>query len=463
MLGLLCLAKISLAQQAAPKLSAQAVGDDLDYLYRSLQATHYNLFAFKEQQSYDRLFGQLRSGLRKDSLTLLQTVSLYQKLVSFAGTGHCEIDFPAQSYIAYAYGGGTVFPLELAFEDGKVWVRKNFSANRDISAGDQLLAIDGKAIGEIQQQLYPFVSAERDYFKNAKMEFWSFPRLFFQLNGKKDDWNIQIRKGNNQILTLKVASIAVMDYEGNRNGEVVNPQRAVRLYGNIAYLNAGQFGSSEKNGEELFKKFIDSTFTVIGNHKIKKLIIDLRNNPGGHNAYSDYLISYVANKPFKWYSEFSVRTSKVLKAHTRLQADTTDGYSRAILEHAEGQIFSYDFPAYPPLEKSRRFNGEVYVLVNRQTYSMAAVSAALMQDYGFAKIVGEETGDVPTLYASQFSYTLPRTGITVKVPKGYIVRINGSRKLEGVKPDIHIRDHLLDETDEILDGLLIRLGQKVER
>ncbi len=140
-----------------------------------------------------------------------------------------------------------------------------------------------------------------------------------------------------------------------------------------------------------------------------------------------------------------------------MQADTTDEYSRKILKTVDGQIFKYDFPAYNPVVKSKRFKGKVYVLVNRQTYSMAAVSAALIQDYKFGDIVGEETGDVPTLYASQFSYPLPETGIVVKVPKSYIVRVNRSEKLEGVKPDIYIQDHLLDERDEILDGLLVRL------
>ena len=159
----------------------------------------------------------------------------------------------------------------------------------------------------------------------------------------------------------------------------------------------------------------------------------------------------------------SIKTSKILKEHTMLQIDTTDDYSRKILENADGQIFKYDLPSYNPVEKSKRYTGEVYVLVNRETYSMAAVSAALIQDYKFGKIVGEETGDLPTLYASQFSYTLPRSGITVKVPKGYIVRVNGSKKLEGVKPDIYIQDHLLDDTDEILNGLLTKLRKTTNR
>jgi hypothetical protein len=44
---------------------------------------------------------------------------------------------------------------------------------------------------------------------------------------------------------------------------------------------------------------------------------------------------------------------------------------------------------------------------------------------------------------------------------GAMVRVNGSKKKEGVIPDLLIRDHLLDEKDEIMEGLLRRLGKKL--
>ena len=44
--------------------------------------------------------------------------------------------------------------------------------------------------------------------------------------------------------------------------------------------------------------------------------------------------------------------------------------------------------------------------------------------------------------------------------KGYIFRLNGTKKPEGVIPDIFIKDHLLDENDEILDGLLKKVWEK---
>jgi len=450
------------AQSSYKYIESSDVKSDFDYLYKALQETHYNLFAYTSNKDYDNVYFALKAKITQDSLSLIETTSLFQKLVSFSNTGHCEIDYPISSYVKYAKNNGTVFPLELAFENNKVFIRKNMSSDKSIKIGDEILTIDGKPIIEIQKELYPLVSAEREYFKKTKIEFWSFPRLFFQLNGKKDNWLVQIRNAENEITSINLSAITVMDYESNRNGEVVNliPQTLFKYFGNTAYINPGPFNSTEINGEELFKNFVDSVFTDIRIKKTKDLIIDLKNNPGGHNVYSDYLISYIANTPFKWYSDFSLKTSKLLKDHTRLKADTTDNYSKSILTNPDGQIFEFDFPIYQPIKESNRFNGKVYVLINRQTYSMAAESAAIIQDYKFGEIVGEETGDAPTLYASQFSFQLPKTSIIVKVPKSYIVRPNGDKSLKGVIPDIEILDHLLDDNDEILNELLKRINIK---
>jgi hypothetical protein len=40
------------------------------------------------------------------------------------------------------------------------------------------------------------------------------------------------------------------------------------------------------------------------------------------------------------------------------------------------------------------------------------------------------------------------------------VRVNKNEKSEGVKPDVFIKDHLLDENDERLDELLKKLKKK---
>ena len=79
-------------------------------------------------------------------MNLLEATSIFQRLISVVNNGHTEIDFPGQSYGEYAYAGGIVFPLELAFEDDKSLVRKNFSNNDLIKIGSEILSINGVAI-----------------------------------------------------------------------------------------------------------------------------------------------------------------------------------------------------------------------------------------------------------------------------------------------------------------------------
>ncbi len=172
------------------------------------------------------------------------------------------------------------------------------------------------------------------------------------------------------------------------------------------------------------------------------------------------MVSYIANEPFLWTSELTIKTSAILKAHVKKNYDISEPYWKKVIDNKDGSIYPYEYEPQQPQPKEKRFNGNVYVLVNRQSHSQSTVTASQIQDYNFATIVGEETGDFPSLYASQYAYNLPKTKIEVKISKGYIVRVNGSKKAEGVIPDIYIKDHLLDENDEILDGLLKLLENK---
>ena len=435
------------------KFSHQEVLEDLEYLRNSLEEAHYNLFAYTTEAAFNQNFEVVKSSIGQDSLSLLEVTSLYQKVISKANNGHTEIWFPGSSYGDYAYAGGTLFPLELAFEDHKVLVRKNLSDNQEIKIGAELLSINKQPISEILDKIYPQISAERLYLKRAKIELFSFPRLYWQVYGKVADFEVQIRQ-DEQIQNYRLNSIPLIEgFEMKRN-EVFSNTRELKFLDKAAYLKPGNFGGEEQK----YQDFIDSSFSEINKNNLPFLIIDLRNNTGGDDSFSDYLVSYIADRPFKWHSEFTLKTSAILKQHVRENYDTTIAYWQRILDHEDGSIFPVAYEAYTPQTEEIRYSGKVYVLVNRQSHSQSAVTAAQIQDYGFATIVGEETGDFPSLYASRYSYKLPITGIEVMLSKGYIVRVNGSKKAEGVIPDIYIKDHLLDDKDEILEGLLKALN-----
>ena len=429
--------------------SKEQVLEDLAYLRESLEEAHYNLYTYVTKEAFDRNYEEVKSMVDKDSLSLLETTSLFQAVISKANNGHTEISFPGSSYGAYANAGGTLFPLEIAFENGKALIRKNWSTNPALTVGSQIISINEQPIEKVLAQMYPLLSAERRYFKLAKLELYSFPRLYWQAFGEQKAFTIEVLK-EGTLERFEINSIHLInDYEMKRS-DPFSGERTLQFFKHAAYVNPGNFGGDE----EKYQAFIDSAFVEINEKNLPNLIIDLRNNLGGNDSFSDYLMSYIADQPFQWSSEFSLKTSAILKAHVRKHYDVTQPFWKSVITHKDGSIYPYTFEKYDPQPIEKRFVGKVYVLINRQTHSQAAVTAAQIQDYELATIVGEETGDFPSLYASQYNYNLPNTGINVKISKGYIVRVNGSKKAEGVIPDIWIQDHLLDEDDEILTGLL---------
>ena len=431
------------------EFSKKEVLEDLDTLKTLLENSHYNLYAYTSKEKFKQNFEKVTNSLNEDSISLKEAVGIFQKVISKANTGHAEIDFPAVSYIAFAQQGGKIFPLEIALEDSSAYIRKNYSNNSEIKLGSEILEVNGKRIKDILSLIYPHISAERPYLKKAKIEFWSFPRLYWQIFGEEEQFSISVKE-NNQIKKHDLQAVSALEGYEYKRKDILTSDRKFKFYGNTAYLNPGNFSGDEND----YQRFIDSAFLAINKKTPKNLIVDLRNNAGGNNSFSDYLISYIANKPFQWNSRFSLKTSKYLKQNTRKNNDITNAYFQEILKHQNGEIFSYSFEEMQPQELQKRYKGNVFTLINRQTYSQAAVAASLIQDYQFATVVGEETGDFPTLYASLFTVELPNTKTPVKIPKGYIVRVNKSEKAEGVIPEIHIDDHLLDDKDEIFDTLL---------
>lgn len=438
--------------QLSGRFSKSEVLQDLSYVRVSLEAAHYDLYRYTSKADFEQNYRDIRQAVPQDSLTYLDAVKIFQRVVSKANNGHTEIPFPGQSYGEYAYNGGTLFPLELAFEEGKALIRKNFTDQENIQIGAELISINGMPIEEVLEEIYPQVSAERLYFKLAKIELFSFPRYYWLVFGRQDDFEVEIRSGN-AVKSFSLKAVPVIEGYEMKRTEIFHREKSLTFLDQAAYLKIGSF-----TGDEIeFRTFIDSAFTEIGKQNFDYLIIDLRNNDGGNDSFSDYMISYFADRPFRWNSSYSLKTSKLLKEDIRSNRDTTETFWASALDKEDGTVYSYDFGEHEPQPKGKRYMGKVFVLVNRQSHSQSTVAAAQVQDYGFATIVGEETGESPSLLASVFFFSLPHTGITIQVSKGYSVRVNGNREEKGVIPDILIRDHLLDEKDEVLEGLLERL------
>ncbi|MEO0585500.1 MAG: peptidase S41, partial [Bacteroidota bacterium] len=90
--------------------SRQDVQADLKTLHEVLPQAHVDPFAYTQEETFDAIYERLREEVQQDSLSLKEVHLILQPLVASLNNGHTEIDFPKEAYIAYAQGGGTLFP-----------------------------------------------------------------------------------------------------------------------------------------------------------------------------------------------------------------------------------------------------------------------------------------------------------------------------------------------------------------
>ncbi|WP_337188395.1 S41 family peptidase [Phenylobacterium sp.] len=448
-----------------PAVQPRAVQADLDALYLGLQAAHYDLFAHRTRAEYDQFHKVLSEGAAKP-MDRLEAEVLLQRFTAFGRVGHARIDAPMTTFVRRLGEGGRFLPLFIRVDEGRVRLTAHADAEGRLAPGFELLTLEGEPIAVWLERAGALISAERPYMTHALLE-QAFPPALWLLLGEVGQVEVTGRDPEGRLVRAKVRSITAAE---RRELTARAPRLAVdfaarefrMLEGGVGYLRPGPFGQTSGEAPDGFHRFIDESFGRLLDAGAKDLILDLRNNPGGDNGFSDPMVAWFADGPFRFASSFRLRASPQAKAwyRQRLAGGAGDpmllALARAEAAQPDGARYDFDLPLNPP-RPAPRFEGKVHVLVNRHSYSNAASVAALIQDYGFGEVMGEETADVPTTYASVLSFTLP-SGVDVTYPKSRIVRPNGDERLRGVRPDHPLaREPIATATDTVLEEALLRV------
>ena len=452
---------------ASPPAESPAAGErfvpddvraDLDALYAGLREAHYDLFALTTEAAFDAHHAALRGSIT-EPLDQAAAEVLFQRFVAFADTGHARVELSAAAYAAFRQGGGKVVPFFVRVIDGRTLVAESYTP--DLQVGDEVAAIDEIPMAVWLERLGAHVSAETSHLEHALFEFW-FPRLMWLELGEVDAIAVGVRRGDAAAADVRVKTRTADEIEaaarrGPERLELSWDDRESRQLGDgVGYLRPGPF--YEPEGEDpfdpaVFLDFLDTAFGELIAAGTSALIVDLRDNPGGDNSFSDPMIAWFADRPFRFNSRFRIRVSPQTTASNarRLEAGEATGPSQAFAQlyarHRDGEVVDFEL-AYAEPRQGERFTGDVYLLVNRHSFSNAVNAAALSQDYGFATILGEETADLATAFGAMEHFELPATGIRVGYPKAFIIRPSGDETLRGVVPDIAIETPLVEGPED---------------
>ncbi|HEY0987746.1 MAG TPA: S41 family peptidase [Kofleriaceae bacterium] len=202
----------------------------------------------------------------------------------------------------------------------------------------------------------------------------------------------------------------------------------------------------------------------------KVLVIDLRGNGGGDDMYGALLVSYLTDKPFRYFDHIRIKTiDPSFKAYTDLSADDQRGLREGTTPDPAGGFLATEklhpgITEQPPGKYP--FLGQTIVLINGRTFSTAADFCAVAHHLKRATFVGEETGgayhgnnsgDMPRL-------TLPSSKMQVLVPLfEYWNAVPGhDGKRRGTRPDLQVETtaaNLLRGVDEQRDAALKLVSQ----
>lgn len=443
---------------------------DFEYLYDGLQSGHVALYANRSKEEYDNLFAETLASLT-EPMTLYESYLTFQKFTAYGSVAHASINQPVDAFGQFQRRGGRSFPIFLRIDDGVSYVGEDYSGVHEITSGDRILSLNSISMEDWLERTGQHISADTAYIANSLLEF-RFSRYLWVELGEVDSFDLRIEKPNGEQLDIAVPAKSWvgqrLDRLGRSSGFQLNGQARVSkmLDDRIAYLQPGPFinvrNPSRSWDNRRFIKFIDAAFEEFLAADAKTLIIDLRENPGGDSTFSDHMVAWIANEPFRFASEFLIRSSKEADAANAARlAGTPDAaagvsglFAQKYVETPYGEQFSFDIPFFQPRD-GERFSGQVYVLINQRSYSQAVNVAATFQDYNLGVIVGEPTSDFATSYGSIETFKLPNTGLIVNFPKAHIIRPSGNRVPGGVVPEINIPSPIASmPTDVVLETLL---------
>lgn len=463
---------------AAPvaTIPAAALREDFDTLYAQLQAAHYDLFARRTKTDYDALYASMRREL-SGPLSPDDARLRFTRFVAYGRVAHARIDLPVDRWAAFRDAGGRALPLALRVEGEDVFVLEHASGAADIAPGDRVLAIDGAPALAWLQRMGELVAADTDYLLHAQMER-VLPLLAWLQLGEVAGIELTLADAGGATRTAWLpartrAEMAAAEAALPAADDADRPSRQSRMLATgIAYLRPGPFYDDRPEATDpwdrsAFRRFIDEAFATFLDAGATDLLIDLRDNPGGDNSFSDLLVAWIADRPFRFSPAFDIRVSEASVASNRARLDDQAGDSggtsadlaRLYAGQPAGAHVRYVIPLVPPRDGAR-FEGRVHVLVNRHSYSNAVSVAAIVQDYGFGRVLGEETADLATTLGAMEHFTLPHTGFTVGYPKARIVRPNGRLEPRGVVPDVILatprqadgNDGVLHEAMDVITG-----------
>jgi len=409
------------------RYSAQQIRADIDAIQAGIVATHpdpsHSVSAARLTKALGALRRQARNGMDRDAVW--RELSMLNPLLA---DGHLFVTYPdwRGDTVRHLENGGTLFPFEVSVDNvGQVRIVSELGGGETALAGAGVRSINGVPARDVARVLLARVHGDSPRFRaDLLSKRWWF--YYWKVHGAPAAFDIKLENVTRDSMAVPGSRSlpAIMDGEADfdRNFTLeLRPDAA-------AVMTVRTFAWPD---QDAFLTFARRSFERMREAGTRTLVIDVRQNGGGDDAmWLKGLLPYFGDRPYRWASRY---TKRVLK-------DNSEKHERA------GEVLrgNVDTWASPLPEGPLRFDGKVYVLVARGTYSSAVQFANAVQDFGFGTLVGEGESVRAMQSGGIQRIELPNTGLVLWSPRFLLVRPSGELSPEWLTPDIAVGDDPLD-------------------
>jgi hypothetical protein len=449
----------------------EALREDLRVLWDILDEGHAGLARYTSwkvlRDAFDETEAGLTAPLTEDGfyLRLLPLVAL----IKDGHTRTLQSKAVAEALLARP----VYFPFGLRFAGGKAYLFRNLSAARDVPDGSELLAVNGLSVDEALARLLPLVPADAG-ISIRKIRTLEYPaylgELLGLLLGRPETYTIRFRPypggdvRERSAPGIKGTEIAKLLGERYPGPSPAPPLYDLSFRGETAVLRIRSFVDSpgRDKGIPAYPEFIRQAFQTLDEKKTPTLVIDLRDNGGGQDAYGKLLFAHVADGPFQYYKSLEMkRDAYDLFRFTDERKEAIESLPKMLRKNARGW---YDVLYHPnngtQQPQAPRFAGKVAILINAGSFSATGETTSLFHYHRKAVFFGEECGAGYYGNTSGFMAlaTLPNTKIRARVPLVlYTMAVDGYPPDRGLVPDVAVEptiEDLLAGRDPALDRAL---------
>lgn len=422
--------------------TADQIQADIDAIESGIAKTHPNLAHSITLPHFASALANVRQRVRDgmDRDAVWRELSTINPLLA---DGHLFISYAdwRGDTAKHLRNGGTLFPFEMSVDSmGRLRILSELGGAPTKYAGRSVKSINGIPARLVAQELLSRVHGDSPNFRSHLLSkrWWLF---YWKVYGAPQIYNIEWDRSGRDVLHAPGSHMqpAILSEEEDFDRNFTLDLRA----DGIAVMTVRTFSWSNP---EAFFAFTSRAFQQMRDAKIGTLIIDVRENGGGDDAmWLKGLLPYFADRPFRWASRY---TKRVLKDNPAQAEKTGDVLT--------GAIDTWTSPL--PDGSSLRFDGKVYVLVGRGTYSSAVLFANTVQDFAFGTLIGEG-GNVRTVQSGGIQrIELPNTGLVLWSPRFTLVRPSGKLDPEWLTPDIVMTDNTLNSEAMIESAIAATKG-----